>query len=164
MCPLMWAHWRHLANTIELVLPLAHLSPQPKRQIDQFSHFCTAYGRKSLYFTVGDTFPPKLPFLVGGSGRHRTHDSLGHSEPTIQTASQLVQPFSHSWPQSVPILYNGPPLSPKIAPSHGGSEAPSNKWFLGPIWAHNANGISIGSAIFAGLTSVTDRQITLLGQ
>jgi len=23
-------HWRHLANTTELVLPLAHLSPQPK--------------------------------------------------------------------------------------------------------------------------------------
>jgi len=31
MCPLMRAHWRHLANTIELVLPWAHLSPQPKR-------------------------------------------------------------------------------------------------------------------------------------
>ena len=33
------AHWRHLANTIELVLPSAHSSPQPKRQIDRFSRF-----------------------------------------------------------------------------------------------------------------------------
>jgi len=24
MCPPMWAHWHHLANTIELVLPSAH--------------------------------------------------------------------------------------------------------------------------------------------
>jgi len=32
-------HWRNLANTIELVLPSAHPSPQPKRQINQFSHF-----------------------------------------------------------------------------------------------------------------------------
>jgi len=27
---------------------------------------------------------------------------------------------------------------------------------------HNPNGISIGAAVFAGLTSVTDRQIMLL--
>jgi len=31
------ANWRHLANTIELVLPSAYLSPQPKGQIDRFS-------------------------------------------------------------------------------------------------------------------------------
>jgi len=29
---------------------------------------------------------------------------------------------------------------------------------LGPIQADNPNGISIGSVVFAGLTSVTDRQ------
>ena len=44
----------------------------------------------------------------------------------------------------------------------------SNTWFLVPTRAHNPNGISIGSAIFAGLTSVTDRQTdrqtTLLGR
>jgi len=39
MCPPMMAHWRHLANTIELVLPSANPSPKPKRQIDRFSHF-----------------------------------------------------------------------------------------------------------------------------
>jgi len=32
MCPPVWAHWRHLANTIELVLLSAHPSPQRKRQ------------------------------------------------------------------------------------------------------------------------------------
>jgi len=30
-------------------------------------------------------------------------------------------------------------------------------WFPGPTWILNANGISIGSAVFAGLTSVNDR-------
>jgi len=47
MCPLVRAHWRHLANTIELMHPSAHLSPQPKRQIDRFSsRFCTAHQQK----------------------------------------------------------------------------------------------------------------------
>jgi len=32
MCPPMRVHWRHLANTIELVLPSAHSSPQPQRK------------------------------------------------------------------------------------------------------------------------------------
>jgi len=41
--PHMWVHWRHLANTIELVLPSANPSPQPKRQIDRFSRFCRAH-------------------------------------------------------------------------------------------------------------------------
>ena len=32
-----------LANTIELVHPLANLNPQPIRRMDRFSRFCTAY-------------------------------------------------------------------------------------------------------------------------
>jgi len=42
--------------------------------------------------------------------------------------------------------------------SHGGSGPPSNTWFPGPTRVLNPNGISIGSTVFAGLTSVTDRQ------
>ena len=38
-----------------------------------------------------------------------------------------------------------------------GSEPPSNTWSLGSSQVLNPNGISIGSAVFAGLTSVTDR-------
>jgi len=44
MCPPMWSHWRHLANTIELVLPSVHAGLQPNQQIDRFSYFCTAHG------------------------------------------------------------------------------------------------------------------------
>jgi len=57
---------------------------------------------------------------------------------------------------------------PKIAPPHGGSEPPSITWFPGPTQVLNPSGISIGLAVFAGLTSVTDRQTdgqtTLLGR
>ena len=45
MYPPMWSHWRHLANTIELVLPSVYAGLQPNQQIDRFSHFCTAHGR-----------------------------------------------------------------------------------------------------------------------
>jgi len=40
MCPPMWAHWHHLANTIECVLPSSHPSPQPKEQINPFPQNC----------------------------------------------------------------------------------------------------------------------------
>jgi len=50
-------------------------------------------------------------------------------------------------------------------PWGGGSEPSSNTWFPGPTRALNPDGLSIGLAVFAGLTSVTtDRQTTLLGR
>ena len=56
------APWHHPANTIELVLPLAHPSPQPKQQADQLNCFCTAHGRQFLYFTTGAPFSQNCPF------------------------------------------------------------------------------------------------------
>jgi len=95
--------WRHLANTIELVLPLINLSSQSKRQIDPFSRSATgtAHDRKSIYLQWA-ALPPKLPLAMG------------------------------MWTP--------------------------NTRFLGPTRVLNPNGISISSGIFAGLTSVTDRQ------
>jgi len=40
----------------------------------------------------------------------------------------------------------------------GGIWTPSNTWFPGSIQVLNPNGSSIGAAVFAGLTSVRDRQ------
>jgi len=65
MCPPMIAHWRHLANITELVHPSTHSSPQPKWQMDRFSRFCTAYGRKCLYFTMGAPIHQNCPFPWG---------------------------------------------------------------------------------------------------
>ena len=88
------ALWLFLANTIELVLPLAQPSPQPKRRFNRFSLFWTTHSRKSQYFTAGDPFPQSCPFSLGITVYpHLIRDSLGQSKPTIQTASRLVQPF-----------------------------------------------------------------------
>ena len=57
-----------------------------------------------------DPFPLKFPLLMGRFGSHRTHDSLSLFELTTQTASRSIQLLLHRWPQSVPILYNGPSL------------------------------------------------------
>jgi len=67
-----WTHWRHLANTSGLLLPSTHPSPQPERQIDRFSHFCTAYGRKYLYFTMDSPFPNIAPSHRGSGPASNT--------------------------------------------------------------------------------------------
>jgi len=38
--------------------------------------FCTAHGRKSLYFTMGAPFPKNSPSLGGESGPHLMHGAL----------------------------------------------------------------------------------------
>ena len=92
MCAPVRAHWRHLANTSELVLPLAHLSPQPKWHVDWFSRFCTAHGSKSLHFTVGAPFPQNCPFS-SGCGPHLTHDSSAHPRPKAKRHLDRFSPF-----------------------------------------------------------------------
>ena len=52
----------------------------------------------------------------------------------------------------------GPLVPIKIAPSIGGFGPPFNAWFSGPTRVLNPNGILIGSSVFAGITSVRDRQ------
>jgi len=104
-------------------------------------------------------FPPKLPLPVEDLDLHLTHDSLGPSEPTTQMASRSVLlfffaqmtaecPYTLQWDAHFPF---------KIAPSHGGSGPPCYTLFPRPTRVFNQNSISIGSAVFAGLTSVTDR-------
>jgi len=61
----------------------------------------------------GRPFPPKkMPIPCGHLDPYLIPYSLGTSEPISQTASWLVELFLHRWPHSVPILYNGTPLSP----------------------------------------------------
>jgi len=144
MCPPMREHWRHLANTTELVLPSAHQSPQPKRQIDRFSHFCTAHG--SVAGHIGATWRIwlHLCFLVPTQVDNPNGKSIGAAVFALLMAES---PYTLQWAL----------LSPKIAPTHGGSGPPSNTWFPGPTWVLSPNGISISSAVFARLTSELDR-------
>jgi len=138
--------------------PWAILSPQSKRHHDRFSRFRTGDRRMSLYFTIGRHFPSKLPLPMGDLEPHLTHDSLGPSEPTTQTTFWSVQPFCTDDRRVSLYFTMGRPFPLKIAPSHGGSWPPSNTWFPGPTRVLDSNGILIGSAVFAELTSVTDRQ------
>jgi len=61
------------------------------------------------------------------------------------------QPFMHSSRQKVPILYNGP--FPKKLALPTGDLDPSNTLLLWLTRVHKPNGISIGSAVFAGFTA-----------
>jgi len=61
------------------------------------------------------TLVPKLVAMATSLSTcepRQTRGSLVPPKSSTQTASRSVQPFLHSSPQSVPILYNGTPLSP----------------------------------------------------
>jgi len=68
-------------------------------------------------------FPPKLRFLVKDLDPDLIHDSLGHSQITIQTAWRSIPPFSHRWPQSVHVLHYGN-LFPQNCPFPLGDRIP----------------------------------------
>ena len=115
-----------LANTIELVLPSDPQSPQPKLQIDRYSHFCTAHGKKSLYFTMVDPFPKNCPFSWG------ICTPMKYMIPWAYPSSKpkwYLDRFScfctvHC---RLPILYNEPSLPPsKLLLPIGGCGPPSN--------------------------------------
>jgi len=87
MCPPMTAHWRHLANSIELVLPSAHPNPRAKRQIDRFSHFCATHGRMSSDMP-GHILSPYCPF-ARGIWAPSNNASLGPQK----SITHMIQPF-----------------------------------------------------------------------
>jgi len=120
--PPMRAHWRHLANTFELVLHSAHPSPKLKWQVDWFSRFCTAHGRKSPYFTMGAPIPQNWLF-PRGSGPHPTR-FLGPIWPrkpnSILIGSAVFVQMTEECPYT---LQWDAPFPLKIAPSHRGSHS-----------------------------------------
>jgi len=77
-------------------------------------------------------------------------------QPTTQTPS--ITNFLVAIVLTKPVIAILVPKLVAMATSLSISELPCNTRFLGSIEAHNPNGISIASAVFAGLTSVTDRQ------
>jgi len=81
------------------------------------------------------------------------------AHPSRQTKWHLIGSavFAQMTTECPYTLQLDAPFPLKIALSHVGSGSPSNTWFIGPTQILNPNGISIGSAVLAGLTSVTDR-------
>jgi len=68
--------------------------------------------------------------------------------PAVFAQMTAECPYTLQWDAPYPL---------RIAPSYGGSGPPSNTWFPGPTQVLNPNGILISAAVFAGLSSVTDR-------
>jgi len=152
-CPSVRAHWRHLANTIELVYPSAHSSPQPIRQIHRFSRFCTAYSRKCLYFTMGAPIHQNCPFPWGIIWTsHVTHDAFAQTSPQPKRHLDRFRRLCTD-DRGVSLYFTMVCLfSLKIAHSHVGIWTSFNTCFIGPTRVRNANGNLIVPAVFAGLT------------
>ena len=94
-------------------------------------------------------FPLKLPLLRGSNTWF-----LWSIRATAQTASRLVQPFSHSSPQTVPTVHNRSWLFTQNFPFPRKDMDPIlHTRFLGLTRVVNPNGISTASAVFAGLTT-----------
>jgi len=98
MCPPMIAHWRHLANTIELVHPSAHLSPHAKRQIDRFSRSCTTHGRKchTLQWAPLST---RIVLSHGGIWTPCNIWFRGPMQAHNPNGTSIGSAFLHEWPE-----------------------------------------------------------------
>jgi len=125
MCP----HWRHLANTIELVHPSANLSPQLKRQINRFSCFCTAHGRKSLYFTMAPV-STRIPL------------------PKTERARRYIQPVCAADCRVTLYFTMVRLFVPQNFPFPWRHLDPCSTWLLRTTRVLKPNGNSIASAVF----------------
>jgi len=149
------------------------------RSLQPFLH---SAQQKVPIFYNGRPFPPKLPLLMGDRDPHliwflwpvRAHNPNGiiiiiiitylftnGSAVFAQLTTEYLNQFSHfcTDDRTVSLYFTkGCPFPPSKFPLHiAGCEPPSDTWFVSPTQVHNPNGISIGSAVFAGLTSVTDQ-------
>jgi len=78
-----------------------------------------------------------------------------HNRNGILIGSAVFEQTTVGCPYTIQWDANSPP---KLPLPMGGFGPPSNTWLAGPTQVLNPNGSSIGAAVFAGLTSVTDRQ------
>jgi len=112
----------------------------------------------------GHASPSELSLPMGHLDPHLTRGSIG---PADSASKWHLDQFS--WAVFCTAhgrlsLYStmGVPFLPN-RPFPWRTWTQSYTWFIGPTEVLSPNGISIGSAVFAMLTSVTDRQTTLLG-
>ena len=109
---------------------------------------------------MGAPIHQNCPFPWGIWTSHVTHDAFGPCESNPNDTSIGSVVFAQMTARSVSILYLFACFPLKIAPSHVGIRTSCNTRFIfiGPTRVRNANGNLIVSAVFAGLTSVTDWQ------
>jgi len=129
---------------------------RPSQQL--LSCCCAAHVRLSLGMS-GLALPIKifLPFKWEICTPLNTW-FLGSTRLIMPNGISIGSSFLHSSRQTVLYFTMGRRPPPQNCPfSWVRCEPPSNTWFRGPSRVLNPNGISIDSAAFAGLTSVTNR-------
>jgi len=129
-----------VASVPHVMHPTALSSPQPKWHLIRFKAHVSVVGHARVCPS------PKNCPIAWGSG------SLSN---TCFLAPIRVHQFSRFCIVHVRVSSGilGHPLPPSKFPlAMGGPGAPSNTWFFEPTRAHNPNGISVGSAVFAQLT------------
>jgi len=110
------------------------------------------YGWFNVIRQVTATCPP-IPYesTLAPPGEYDwTCASFGPPQSTTETANGSVQ---HSLRQKVPILYNGRAYPPELPLPMGDGPAVHVTQCFRPMRAHNPNGTSIGSAVFAQMTT-----------
>jgi len=80
MCPSVRAHWRHQANTIELVASFGSPESTTQAANQWFRPFLNSSQQEIPIFYNGR--PTRMAPSHGGSGPHLIYDSLGLSKPT----------------------------------------------------------------------------------
>ena len=116
------------------------------------AHRC--HRRMVQWYSTGDGNVSLHKGTLAPPGEHDwTCASFGPLESTTDMANGSVQSFLHSLRQKVPILYNGRPYPPELPLPMGDLDLPCNKWCFRPMRAHNPNGTSIGSGVFAQMTA-----------
>ena len=89
--------------------------------------------------------------------------SASFAKLTAECRGHVLSPnnYPFAWGSGPHLIHAS--LSPRESTTQTGFGPPSNTWFLVRTQLLTPNGISIGSAVIVGLTTVTDRQATLAG-
>ena len=151
-----FVRWRYCAppcNTCFLG-PILVYNETASRSVHPFIH--SSRQRVEIVQKRLSLSPLKIAPSHRGTEPHLIRDSLGLPESSTQTGSRSFQPFLHRYLQIVLILYNGTPLPPSKLFLPLRMWTPYRTEFLGSTRVLNPNGIWIGSAVFAGHTTVTD--------
>ena len=134
--------------------------------VDEFctitGHVCFMSNKRSKSFDKTVASPPHMDSSIIFTrlcqcAPYLRHASLGptrvHTPHGISINSAV---FAQLTAES-PVLYKGPPLPLQNCSFARGIWTPYNTWLLGPNQVHNPDRSSISSAVFAGLTIVTDQ-------
>jgi len=93
--------------------PLKSTTEAANGSVQPFLH---SVRQKVSMLYNGRPYPPELPLPMGHLDLPCNTWCFRPCEPTTQTAPRSVQPCLHGWPLTVPILYNGLPVSPSKLP------------------------------------------------